>query len=99
MGLLPILTVFLIAAVLFFLMGSRRFLRLGAAVLICAAALSIYMVSAPTSGELNESDRLGNAAARLIIVVLSAISAAAFFSGYIFSVWRRRKSQTGIGGI
>ena len=94
MGLLSILAVFLITAAVFFWMGKRRLLLVGAGALICAAALSIYALSGSAPADLNEADRVGNAAARLIIVMLSVSSAATFFAGYIFSVWRLRKSQT-----
>ncbi|MDP9423799.1 MAG: hypothetical protein M3Q19_13380 [Pseudomonadota bacterium] len=94
MGLLSILTIFLITSAAFFWMGNRRLLLVGAGLLVGAAALSIYTLSGSVPADLNEADRMGNAAARLIIVVLSASSAAAFFAGYIFSVLRLRKSQT-----
>jgi hypothetical protein len=63
------------------------------------AALAVYALSAPVSPQLNESDRIGNEAARLLLVVLAVVSGAALCAGYGFSILHRKsqtRSQAGI---
>ena len=92
MGLVSILTAFLVATALFFWMG-RRFFRIGATVLLGVIALAAYAYTVPASADLNEADRIGNAAARLIAMMLAASSAIAFCAGYILSIWARLKNR------
>jgi hypothetical protein len=59
------------------------------------AAFAAYALYAPVASYLNEADRLGNGAARFLLVIIALISGIAFGAGYAVSVLRLRKSLKG----
>jgi len=92
MGLGALLLIALILLGFSFWTGIRRYWRIAAAVLLCLAALAIYSLFSPVPVDLNESDRMGNHAARLIVLILALGSGIAFCAGFAVSILRDRKT-------
>ena len=94
MGIVELLLIFVVATGSFFWMGHKRYLRLSVVLLVCFAGLALYAILAPTPANLNESDRMGNGAARILFAICALMSAVAFFAGYGVSALKRRNADS-----
>ena len=94
-GLVHVLLIFGLLLSLFVVLGLKRSWRIATPLLLCLAAFALYLQSTPAPADLNESDRMGNKAAHLLLAILAFSSIVAFGIGYAISSWKNRKSRLG----